>query len=264
MDLGIKGKVALVAASSKGLGKAIAFALAGEGVNLSIFSRSKDSIELTASEIRRGGFQVDILPSVADVTDKEQIDEVIEATVEKFKGIDILINNAGGPPFGFFEDFESHDWQNALQLNLLSGIYLSRKVVPLMKKQNWGRIINITSVAVKQPIDGLILSNTSRAGLIGFSKTLSNELGEYNILVNNICPGRIYTDRIKTLAEKRAVQLGIKYEKAIEEMEKDIPLGRIGTPEELAALACFLASDKASYITGTTIQVDGGLLRGLF
>ena len=144
------------------------------------------------------------------------------------------------------------------------GIYLAKKVTPLMKKQNWGRIVNITSIAVKQPIDGLILSNTFRAGLTGFSKTLSNELAKHNILVNNICPGRIYTDRIKTLAEKRAAQSGIKYEKAIEDMEKDIPLHRIGTPEELATLACFLASEKASYITGTTIQVDGGLLRGLF
>ena len=263
MDLGIKGKVALVAASSKGIGKAIAVALADEGVNLSIFSRSKDEIERTASEIRTS-FTVDVLASAADVTSKEQVDQVIETTVQTFGGIDILINNAGGPPFGFFDDFESPDWQNALELNLLSGIHMAKKVVPLMKKQNWGRIVNITSIAVKQPIDGLILSNTSRAGLIGFSKTLSNELAEYNILVNNICPGRIYTDRIKALAEKRAAQSGIEYEKAIEEMERDIPLRRIGTPEELAALACFLASEKASYMTGTTIQVDGGLLRGLF
>ena len=146
----------------------------------------------------------------------------------------------------------------------MSGVYLARKVIPFMKKQNWGRIVNITSIAVKQPIDGLILSNTARAGLIGFSKTLSNELAENNILVNNICPGRIYTDRIRALAEKRAARSGIEYEKAIEEMQRDIPLGRIGSPEELAALACFLASEKASYMTGTTIQVDGGLLRGLF
>ena len=264
MDLGIKGKVALVAASSKGIGKAIAFALADEGVKLSIFSRSKDEIERTASEIRTR-FDVDVLASATDVTSKEQVDRAIENTVQTLGGgIDILINNAGGPPFGFFDDFESPDWQNALELNLLSGIYLAKKVTPLMKKKNWGRIVNITSIAVKQPIDGLILSNTSRAGLIGFSKTLSNELAKDNILVNNICPGRIYTDRIKTLAEKRATQSGIEYEKAIEEMEKDIPLRRIGTPEELAALACFLASEKASYMTGTTIQVDGGLLRGLF
>lgn len=262
MDLGIKGKVALVAASSKGIGKAIAFALADEGVNLSIFSRSEDEIERTASEIRTR-FDIHVLASAADVTNTEQIDRVIEETVKTLGGIDILINNAGGPPFGFFEDFESPDWQNALELNLLSGIHLAKKVVPLMKNQNWGRIVNITSIAVKQPIDGLILSNTSRAGLIGFSKTLSNELAKYNILVNNICPGRIYTDRIKVLAEKRAAQSGIEYEKAIEEMQKDIPLQRIGTPEELAALACFLASEKASYMTGTTIQVDGGLLRGL-
>ena len=263
MDLGIKRKVALVAASSKGIGKAIAVGLADEGVNLSIFSRSEDEIERTASEIR-ARFDVDVLASAADVTNKEQIDLVIENTVRTHGGIDILINNAGGPPFGFFEDFESPDWQNALELNLLSGIYLAEKTVPLMKKRNWGRIVNITSIAVKQPIDGLILSNTSRAGLIGFSKTLSNELAKHNILINNICPGRIYTDRIKALAEKRAAQAGIEYEKAIEEMEKDIPLKRIGTPEELAALACFLASEKASYMTGTTIQVDGGLLRGLF
>lgn len=263
MDLGIKGKVAVVAASSKGIGKATAVGLADEGVNLSIFSRSKEEIEHTASEIRTR-FPVDVLASVADVTSKEQVDRVIEDTVKAFGGIDILINNAGGPPFGFFEDFDSPDWQNALELNLLSGIYLAKKAVPLMKEQSWGRIVNITSIAVKQPIDGLILSNTSRAGLIGFSKTLSNELAKYNILVNNICPGRIYTDRIRALAEKRAAQSGIEYEKAIEEMEKDIPLKRIGTPEELAALACFLASEKASYMTGTTIQVDGGLLRGLF
>jgi len=262
MDLGIKGKVALVAASSKGIGKAIAFALADEGVNLSIFSRSEDEIERTASEIRTR-FDTHVLASAADVTNTGQIDRVIEETVKTLGGIDILINNAGGPPFGFFEDFESPDWQNALELNLLSGIYLAKKVVPLMKKKNWGRIVNITSIAVKQPIDGLILSNTSRAGLIGFSKTLSNELAKDNILVNNICPGRIYTDRIKALAEKRAAHSGIEYEEAIEEMGKDIPLQRIGTPEELAALACFLASEKASYMTGTTIQVDGGLLRGL-
>ncbi len=263
MDLGIKGKVALVAASSKGIGKAIAAALADEGVNLSIFSRSEDEIERTASEIRTR-LGVDVLASAADVTNKEQIDRIIEDTVKALGGIDILINNAGGPPFGFFEDFESPEWQSALELNLLSGIYLAKKVVPLMKQKDWGRIVNITSIAVKQPIDGLILSNTSRAGLIGFSKTLSNELAKHNILVNNICPGRIYTDRIKALAEKRAAQSDIEYAKAIEEMEKDIPLQRIGTPEELAALACFLASEKASYMTGTTIQVDGGLLRGLF
>ncbi len=263
MDLGINGKVALVAASSKGIGKAIAFALADEGVDLSIFSRSEDEIERTASEIRTR-FDVHVLASAADVTNTEQIDRVIEETVKTLGGIDILINNAGGPPFGFFEDFDSPDWQNALELNLLSGIYLAKKVVPPMKKRSWGRIVNITSIAVKQPIDGLILSNTSRAGLIGFSKTLSNELAKDNILVNNICPGRIYTDRIKALAEKRAAQSGIEYEKAIEEMEKDIPLQRIGSSEELAALACFLASEKASYMTGTTIQVDGGLLKGLF
>lgn len=263
MDLGIKGKVAVVAASSRGIGKAIALSLAEEGANLSIFSRSKDEIERTASEIK-SRFPVEIIASAADVTNGKEIDGVIERTADRFGKIHILINNAGGPPFGFFRDFERQDWKDALELNLLSGVYLARKAVPFMKKQNWGRIVNITSVAVKQPIDGLILSNTARAGLIGFSKTLSNELAENNILVNNICPGRIYTDRIRALAEKRASQSGIEYEEAIREMENDIPLRRIGSPEELAALACFLASEKASYMTGTTIQVDGGLVRGLF
>lgn len=262
MDLGIRGKVAVIAASSRGIGKAIALGLAEEGANLSIFSRSADEIGRTADEIR-SKFGVEVLASAADVTNKKQVDRVIEHTENKFSGIHILVNNAGGPPFGFFEDFEESDWKSALELNLLSGIYLTEKVVPFMKRQKWGRIVNITSIAVKQPIDGLILSNTSRAGLIGFSKTLSNELAEHNILVNNICPGRISTDRIKALAEKRAALSGVDYEKAIEDMEKDIPLRRIGSPEELAALACFLASEKASYVTGTSIQVDGGLFRGL-
>lgn len=263
MDLGIRGKIAVVAASSRGIGKAIALGLAEEGANLSIFSRSAEEISRTADEIR-SKFAVEVLALPADVTNKEQVNRVIEHTEEKFSRIHILVNNAGGPPFGFFEDFEESDWKNALELNLLSGIYLAEKVIPFMKRQKWGRIVNVTSIAVKQPIDGLMLSNTSRAGLIGFSKTLSNELAEHNILVNNICPGRIHTDRIRALAEKRAALSGIGYEKAIEDMEKDIPMRRIGSPEELAALACFLASEKASYMTGTTIQVDGGLTRGLF
>lgn len=262
MDLGIKGKVALVAASSKGIGKAVALGLAEEGANLSIFSRSKDEIERTASEIK-SRFPVEVVVSAADVANGKEVDGVIERTADRFGKIHILINNAGGPPFGFFGDFGQQDWKDALELNLLSGVYLARKTVPFMKKQNWGRIVNITSIAVKQPIDGLILSNTARAGLTGFAKSLSNELAENNILVNNICPGRIYTDRIRALAEKRASQSGVEYEEAIREMENDIPLRRIGSPEELAALACFLASEKASYMTGTTIQVDGGLLRGL-
>ncbi len=263
MDLGIKGKTALVSASSKGIGKAIALGLAEEGVNLSLFSRTEKDINRTADEIRKQ-FSVHVIAAVADVTKKSQIDSVVEQTISRFGSIDILINNAGGPPLGFFEDFEFLQWQEALELNLLSAIYLCKKVTPFMKAKHWGRIISITSIAVKQPLEGLVLSNTARAGLTGFSKTLSNELGKYNILVNSICPGRIYTDRIRFLAEKRATQLNIDYEDAIEKMQSDIPLKRIGDSEELASLACFLASEKASYITGTTIQVDGGLVRGLF
>ncbi|MGH7885519.1 MAG: SDR family oxidoreductase [Thermodesulfobacteriota bacterium] len=263
MDLDIKGKAAIVAASSRGLGKAVAKGLAREGVNLVIFSRTKKDIENTANEISNE-YKVKVFPVDADVSKESDLDNVIKIAKEKFSTINILINNAGGPPLGLFENFEMTDWKSAIDLNLLSTIYLSKKVVPEMKKNNWGRIINITSIAVKQPIDGLILSNTVRAGVTGFSKTLSNELGEFNITVNNVCPGRILTDRIKHIAFQKAENLNISFETAIESMKMDIPLKRIGNPEEFADLVVFLASERASYITGNTIQIDGGLNKGLF
>jgi len=263
MDLGIKDKVAIVCASSKGLGKAVAFGLAREGVKLTVCARGKRDLDKTADEIvKETGAQV--LAVECDMSKTDDIKKVVDETIKKYSRIDIVVNNAGGPPTGAFLDFSLEDWQKAIELNLFSTITMSKAVVPYMKEREWGRIINITSVAVKQPIDGLILSNTARAGVIGLAKTMSNEFGPYNITVNNVCPGRILTDRITHLASEKAKREGVSLEDALTSMEKDVPLRRIGRPEELANLVVFLASERASYITGTTIQVDGGLTRGLF
>jgi len=263
MDLGIKGKTAIISASSKGLGKACAEELAAEGCNLTIFSRSLRNIKNTAQEIENK-YHVKVLYLQADVSNLNDLKYVVKNTKKEFETIDILINNAGGPPFGFFEDFKPKDWQNALELNLLSIVNLTKEVIPSMKKQNWGRIINITSVAVKQPIDGLILSNTARTAVIGLTKTLSNEYAKYNILFNNVCPGRIMTDRIIDLANKRAKLTKNSFKKVLKNMESDIPIGRIGNPREFSSMVAFLASEKASYITGNTIQIDGGLVKNLY
>ncbi len=263
MDLGLKGKTAIISASSKGLGKACAEELAAEGCNLSIFSRSLTNIKKTALEIEKK-YSVKVIYSKANTSSPNDLKNIVQKTKKHFKTVDILINNSGGPPFGYFEDFKPKDWQNALELNLLSIVNLTKEVLPLMKKQNWGRVINITSVAVKQPIDGLILSNTARTAVIGLTKTLSNEYAKHNILFNNVCPGRIMTDRIIDLANSRAKLTKNSFKKVIQEMESDIPVGRIGNPEELSALVAFLASEKSSYITGNTIQIDGGLVKNLY
>lgn len=263
MDLGLKDKVAIVPASSKGIGRACAAGLAAEGAKVVICSRNEDEINATAAEItKQTGSEV--LPIKADVSDQNHLDNIVLRTIEEFGTVHILVNNAGGPPFGYFEQFDMEDWQKAVELNLFSTIRLTQLATPYMKEHNWGRVINITSIAVKQPIDGLILSNTARAGVIGFAKTIANELAKYNILVNNVCPGRIFTDRIKSLASSRAETEGMTFDEAIELMQSDIPLGKIGTPEQFADLVVFLASERASYITGNTIQIDGGLIKGLF
>ena len=262
MDLDIQDKVAIVAASSKGLGKAAALGLAREGVKLTICARGKDELLNTADEIRKET-SVDVLPIPADVSKTEDIHNVVSGTLDKYHCVDIMINNAGGPPPGTFLDFSLDDWQKAVELNLFSTITFCREVLPVMKENNWGRIVNITSMSVKQPVDGLILSNTVRAGVVGLSKTISNEFAPFNITVNNVCPGRIHTDRITQLANDRAGKEGKSFEEVLSAMEQDIPVGRIGKPEELANLVVFLASERAGYITGTTILVDGGVTKGI-
>lgn len=262
MDMGIKDRVAIVAASSKGLGKAVALGLAREGVKLTICARGEEELHKTAREIE-SETSTEVLAVPCDVSKAEEIKKVVSETVDKFLTVDILVNNAGGPPVGMFQDFTLEDWQRAVELNLFSTVTFSQLVIPYMKERKWGRIVNITSYTVKQPVDGLILSNSIRAGIVGLAKTLSNEFGPYNILVNNVCPGRIHTDRITQLANERARRSSITYEEALKNMDTDIPVGRIGEPEELANLVVFLASQRASYVTGTTIQVDGGLTRAI-
>jgi 3-oxoacyl-[acyl-carrier protein] reductase len=262
MELGLKDKVVVVGASSKGLGKAIALGLAEEGAKVTICARSADTLEATAAEIREKT-GADVLAVPTDVSQPEEVQNLIDQTVAHFGGVDILVNNAGGPRAGRFNDLSAQDYQDAVQLNLFSTINLCLATVPSMKARGGGRIINLTSVSVKQPVDGLMLSNMARTGVIGFAKTLASELAVDKILVNNVCPGIIFTDRIQQLATVRAEEAGITFDEAIANMTKDIPLGRIGDPQEFANLVVFLASERASYITGTTIQVDGGLVKGL-
>jgi len=260
--MGIKDKVAIVAASSKGLGKAVALGLANEGAKLTICARGEEELLKTGREIE-SKTSTEVLAVPCDVSNTEDIKKVVAETVNKYSSVDILVNNAGGPPVGDFHDFSLEDWHKAVELNLLSAVTFSNLAIPYMKERKWGRIVNITSYAVKQPVDGLILSNTVRAGVVGLAKSLSNEFGPYNILVNNVCPGRIHTDRITQLATERAKKSGMTFEEALKSMDDGIPVGRIGQPEELANLVVFLSSERASYITGTTILADGGLAKGI-
>jgi 3-oxoacyl-[acyl-carrier protein] reductase len=262
MNLGIAGKTALVSAASRGIGKAIAIGLAKEGVNMVICARNEAGLRKTAHEIE-SSHSVKILPIIADLTKASEVKSLIQETMDRFGWIDILVTNAGGPPTGPSLSFSDLDWEHAMILNLLSTVRLCREVIPIMKRQGWGRIVNMVSVAAKQPLENMVLSNSIRAGVIGLAKTLSQEVAHDNILINSICPGWILTDRLVSIVQKRAESQGKTYEKALADLSASIPIKRCGTPEEVANLAIFLASERASYITGTTIQVDGGLVKGL-
>ncbi len=263
MDLGLNGKVAIVSASSKGLGKACALGFAREGAKVVICARNKDELEKAKIEIENATNN-DVLSIQADVTNYDDVKKLVKSTVEKFGTVHILVTNAGGPPAGYFENFSDDDWENAFRLNFMSTVRLIREVLPYMKSQNWGRIINITSVTVKQPIDNLILSNAIRMSVLGLAKTLALQLAKYNILINNVAPGYTLTDRVKFVIEQRAKDTGKTFDEVKSELAKDIPLGRLAEPEELANVVVFLASEKASYITGATIPVDGGWIRGVY
>ncbi len=263
MDLGLKGKVAIVAASSKGLGKACAFGLAREGARVVICARNESDLQKARDEIENN-INGEVFAVRADVTKSEDIKNLVKATVEKFGTVHILVTNAGGPPSGYFENFSDDDWLNAFNLNFMSAVRLIREALPYMKTQRWGRIINITSVTVRQPIDTLILSNSIRMSVVGLAKTLALQLAKYNILVNNVAPGYTLTDRVKYVIDQRARETGKTFDEIKSELAKDIPLGRLAEPEELANLVVFLASEKASYITGATIPVDGGWIKGVF
>lgn len=262
MDLGLKNRVALVAAASQGLGRAVAEELAAEGASLVLCARNTSTLAETAAAIADStGAHVLAVP--ADVTDVEQITRVVESGNERFGRIDILVTNAGGPPAGRFDQITREQWEQASRLTLFSAIELARQVLPGMKDRRWGRILNITSIAVKQPVDNLMLSNSLRAGLTGFARTLANEVAADGVTVNNILPGYTRTERLDELANMMADKLGISAAEFRSKWEQEIPMRRLGEPREFAALAAFLVSERASYITGTSIQVDGGWIRSL-
>lgn len=262
MDMGLRGKKALVLASSQGLGKAVAAQLAAEGADVMLASRNEEKLAAVKQELLEldGGGRVEYC--VTDVTRKEDINALIHKTGELFGQIDILVNNSGGPPSGTFESLTDEDWERAFELNVMSYVRMIRGALPYMKI-NGGHIVNIASTSVKQPIPGLILSNTFRTGIFGLAKTLSQELAPYGILINTVAPGRIGTDRIRELDTARAEQNGISEEEVAEQFRKEIPLGRYGQPEEFAKAVVFLLSGANTYITGTSLVVDGGMVRAL-
>jgi len=258
MDLRLKNKVALVLAASKGLGKAIAMSLSAEGANVIIGSRNTEELEKSAAGITQHTSNP-VTAITVDLSNAKQLAEFIEKAGNIYGHIDILVNNAGGPPFDKFENFHDDEWQAAFELNLLSFARASKQALPFMKKSASGRIINIISGSVKNVLRNSILSTSMRMGIVGMAKLMADELGPYGITVNNVAPGTVLTDRIRGM-----VPAGADPETALKEIAKNIPLGRLGEPWELAALVTFLASEQASYITGTTIQVDGGANRAIF
>ena len=265
----MKDKVAIVCGSSRGMGKAIAEEFLMRGAKVTICARNEESLMETirfltfkaVSELHDKNAPQRIIAIPGDVRDPETLKIVVKETVEAFCTVHILVNNAGGPPAGYFEELSDDDWYNAIDLSFMSAVRMIRLVAPYMKEQNWGRIINMTSMSVKQPIDNLILSNSVRLAVVGLSKTLAEQWARYGITVNNIAPGPVKTERIEELSRARAERENIDYETALNDWLKEVPMGRFGKPEEVAKLAAFLASEDAGFITGTTIQIDGGAVR---
>jgi len=258
MDLKLNNKIAIVLAASKGLGRAIATTLAEEGATVIISSRNQEQLDITAAEIKKETRR-EVFAIAADVSNPADIESLIQQTVDRFGAIDILINNTGGPPFDKFENFSDEAWKKAFDDILLAFARNSRLALPHLKKSDSGRIINIVSGSVKSVLENSVLSTAMRMGVVGMAKLMADEFGPYNITVNNVAPGLILTDRIKHTLPK-----DVNPDEAIKQKTKSIPLGRIGKPEEFAAAVAFLASEQASYISGVTLQVDGGATRSIY
>jgi 3-oxoacyl-[acyl-carrier protein] reductase len=263
MDLGLRGRVAIVAAASKGLGRAVAEELAREGAEIAICARTAADLEDAAERIRLAGGR-EVFWHSLDVSDAAAVGAFVTGVEERFGRIDICVTNTGGPPSKLFMATTQEDWRTWTGQLLMSTVYFAREVLPRMQKRHWGRFLSITSYSVKQPVDGLLLSNSLRAGVTGMVRTLANEYGQYGITVNNVCPGYTRTDRLDDLARMMAERSGAQPEEIFEGWTKLIPIGRLGKPEEFAAVVAFLASERASYINGVSLTVDGGTTRSLF
>jgi len=265
MDLGLRGRVAIVCAASQGLGKAAAAAFAREGAHVVICSRDRRRLAAAAAEIRTAAPDgVSVVPVPADLTRPAHITRLVNATVKRFGRIDVLVTNAGGPPVAQFPDLDDAAWEKGIALTLLSTVRCIRAVLPHMRKRKWGRIIAITSLTAKQPSDDLVISSTLRPGILGLVKVLSNQYAADGILVNSVAPGYIRTARQQEIGGSRGAKLGITGDEYLERLASGIPAGRMGTPEELADVIVFLGSERSSYVSGATISVDGGYVKGLF
>jgi 3-oxoacyl-[acyl-carrier protein] reductase len=262
METGLKNRVAIVAASSQGLGRATAEAFAAEGCHVAICARNKEALASVADNLR-SRYKSEVLAEPFDVTDATAVRDFVNAVVQKFGSADICVTNAGGPPAKGFLATTVEEWRRAIDLNFMSTVYFAHQVIPHMQRKKCGRIITITSVTTKQPIADLVYSNAVRAAVVGLVRSLANEFGKDGILVNNVGPGFTATDRLKELAKSRSTALGKSEEEIFEGWAADTPLKRLGEPRELADMIVWLASERASYITGQTILVDGGLYKGL-
>jgi 3-oxoacyl-[acyl-carrier protein] reductase len=262
MDLGLQDRVAIVAAASKGLGFAVAKELSREGARVAICSRTATDLKRAASEIQSSTGR-EVFPCALDVTDPESVSSFVAAVEDRFGRIDICVTNSGGPPSKLFADIKTEDWRTAVDQLLMSTVFFARETLPRMQKNKWGRLITITSSSVKQPVDGLLLSNSVRAAVTGLARTLANEYAVHGITVNNVCPGYTRTDRLDEIAVAISKRNSISTEEVLSGWVRQIPAGRVGTPEEFAAVVAFLASERASYLNGTSIAVDGGIVRSL-
>jgi 3-oxoacyl-[acyl-carrier protein] reductase len=263
LDLGLQGRVAVIAAASKGLGRAVAEELAGEGASIAICARTAAELEQAAVHIKKSTGR-EVFHQAVDVTDHAAVADFFAAVEDRFGRLDICITNSGGPPSKLFVDTKPEDWRSAVELLLMSTVFFAKEALPRMQKNKWGRFITITSSAVKQPVDGLLLSNSIRAAVTGLARTLANEYAAHGITVNNVCPGYTRTARLDNLAASISARTGAQPESVFAGWTRQIPSGRIGTPQEFAAVVAFLASERASFVNGASIAVDGGMIRSLF